>query len=177
MTARHLVLVGLMGAGKTTVGRRCGERLGRRFVDVDEVIEATTGRSVRDLFASDGETAFRALERQAVADVCASPEALVIACGGGAVLDPENRRRIRADGVVVWLRAAPAELASRVSVADERDSRPLLAAGDPERALERLAVLRAPAYEAAAHIVVDTDGRDVDQVTGQVLEELARCAA
>jgi shikimate kinase len=177
MTARHVVLVGLMGAGKTTVGRRCAERLGRRFVDVDEVIEATTGRTVRDVFASDGETAFRALERDAIADVCASPDALVIACGGGAVVDPENRRRIRADGVVVWLRAAPKQLASRVATADERDARPLLAGGDPEHALERLATLRELAYEAAAHVVVDTDDRDVEQVVERVLEEIARCAA
>ncbi len=171
--ARHLVLVGLMGAGKTTVGARCAERLGRPFVDTDDVVAATTGRSVAEIFAGDGEAGFRAVERQAVADVSASPTPLVIACGGGAVLDPANRDALRARGCVVWLRASPAALAARV----ERDGveRPLLTRGGPTATLERLDGLRAPAYEAAAHTSVDTEGRTVDEVADAVLEELARC--
>src|SRR5689334_6272521 len=109
MSERHLALVGLMGAGKTTVGRRCATRLDRPFVDTDDVIATAAGQSIPEIFASGGEAHFRELERAAIADVCASPAALVIACGGGAVLDPENRRALRASGVVVWLRA-PAEI-------------------------------------------------------------------
>ena len=102
-----------MGAGKTTVGERCAERLGRAFVDTDDVVESVARRSVQELFAEAGESAFRRLERDAVRDATAAPAPIVIACGGGAVLDPENRRRIRQTGTVVWLRASPAVLAER----------------------------------------------------------------
>jgi len=171
MTSRHLVLVGLMGAGKTTVGQRCAQILDRPFVDTDELIEATTRMSVADVFATQGEQQFRAHERAAVADASASPTPLVIACGGGAVLDPENRRQLRAHGVVVWLRASPAELGSRVG-ADAADARPLLAGGAPPAAtLQRLSALREPAYEAAAHVQVDTEDRTVDEVADAVVGE------
>src|SRR5262245_56747251 len=167
-----------MGAGKSTVGARCAERLGRAFVDVDDVVEVNAGRAVADIFATEGEPAFRALERAALADVCASPAPLVIACGGGAMGDAENRRTARAHGYVVWLTADPDTLAARVGAGNARAQRPLLA-GDaaPAATLERLASMRAPAYEAAAHAIVDTAGRTIDSVTDAVLEEFARCAA
>ena len=173
---KHLVLVGLMGAGKSTVGRVCAERLDRPFIDVDEVVETNAQRPVAEIFAADGEAAFRALERDALADVCASPQLLVIACGGGAMGDADNRRRVRADGCVVWLTADPATLAARVGAGAAREQRPLLAGGDaPVATLERLALLRAPAYEAAAHVTVDTAGLTVATVADRVLEEYARC--
>jgi len=164
----HLVLVGLMGSGKSSVGEHCATLLGRPFVDTDELVAATAGATVPEIFAAQGETGFRALERTAVADVCASPEPLVIACGGGAVLDPDNRRQLRDHGVVVWLRAGTDELARRVGAGD---GRPLLQGGSPAATLARLAELRAPAYEAVAHVVVDTDGLEVGAVTDRVLEE------
>ena len=165
-TRRHLVLVGLMGAGKTTVGERCAERLTRPFVDTDDVVEAMARRSVREIFAEEGESTFRALERDAVRDATGSPAAAVIACGGGAVLDPDNRRRLRATGTVIWLRADPAVLAERVDA--DGVERPLLARG-AVATLERLAVVRAAAYEAIADAVVDTDGHTVDEVADEVL--------
>jgi len=170
---RHLVLVGLMGAGKTTVGTACAARLHRPFVDTDEVVEATTGQTVAEIFATAGEGTFRDLEQRAIADVCESPAPLVIACGGGAVLDVDNRRRLRASGVVIWLRAAPEVLAARVRHA--ASTRPLLRSGDPEQQLGRLAEVRADAYESAAHATVDTDARNVEQVVDAILEELAKC--
>ena len=172
---RNLVLVGLMGAGKTTVGNLCAARLERPFVDVDEVIEATTGCSVAEIFEKQGEAAFRARERDAIADVSSSPQPIVIACGGGAVLDVENRRRLRANGLVVWLRAAPAELARRLEDPTERRRRPLLGNGRPSGVLEDLVDVRSPSYEAAADVSVDTDGRTVEQVVDAVLAEVARC--
>jgi shikimate kinase len=173
MSARHLVLVGLMGAGKTTVGAECAHRLGRPFVDTDDVIVQTAGMTVDEIFASGGEQEFRRLERAVVADVCASPEPLVVACGGGAVLDPGNRHALRAAGLVVWLRAPAATLAGRVG---DGATRPLLR-GDPPGALRRLERLREPAYEAAAHVTVDTEGLDVAAVADAVLSAFAGAAA
>jgi shikimate kinase len=167
-TQRHLVLVGLMGAGKTTVGERCAERLGRPFVDTDDVVEAVARRSVREIFAEAGESTFRQLERDAVRDATAAPSPIVLACGGGAVLDPENRRHLREAGTVVWLRAVPAVLAERVGA--DGVERPLLAPRGAVATLERLAVVRAAAYEAVADVTVDTDGRTIDEVADAVLE-------
>ncbi len=162
----HLVLVGLMGAGKTTVGQVCAERLDRGFVDTDDLVRMATGRTIPELFAERGEDGFRAAERTAVADACASPAPLVIACGGGAVVDPENRRSI-ASGFVVWLQAAPTVLAERVEA--DGTERPLLAPRGTTATLERLSIVRAAAYEAVADAVVDTEGRDVSAVADAVL--------
>jgi shikimate kinase len=166
--AKHLVLIGLMGAGKTTVGRRCAEELGRPFVDTDDLIVANAGATVSEIFATEGEAAFRARERAAVADAVASPEPLVIACGGGAMVDAGSRRAVRDAGFVVWLAGAPDELAARV----ERDgtaTRPLLARGPTAATLTRLEGLRAGTYEQAADARVVTDGHDVEAVTRSVL--------
>jgi shikimate kinase len=166
---RHLVLVGLMGSGKTTVGRRCAKRLDRGFVDLDDLIMTHAAMSIEDIWRDRGEERFRALEREVVLDVCASSVPLVIACGGGTVVDAENRRRLREVGTVVWLRAPTAVLAARVG----NDSRRPLLAGDPAGALARLAELRADAYAAAADSLVDTDDRDVNAVVAAVLDAFA----
>ncbi len=162
------MLVGLMGAGKTTVGHRCAELLDRPFVDTDELVVAAAGVPFDDIWAAEGERGFRLRERVAVADAAASPTPLVISCGGGAVLDAENRRVLRAHGVVVLLTASSAALASRLS---SDDSRPLLIGGDKTATLERLSSLRQPAYEAAAHVEVDTERSSVDDVAATVVEE------
>jgi shikimate kinase len=166
MSERHLVLVGLMGAGKTTVGRRCAKRLERAFVDLDDEIMTRAAMSIEDIWRERGEERFRAVEREVVVDVCASPVPLVIACGGGTVVDAENRRRLREVGTVVWLRAPTAVLAARVGT----DSRRPLLAGDPASALARLAEVRADAYAAAADAIVDTDDRPVKAVAMAVLD-------
>lgn len=172
--ARHVTLVGLMGAGKSTVGPRLAARLERPFVDTDELVEATGGRTIPEIFTESGEATFRELERRAIADACASPTPLVIACGGGAVTDAANRRALSRTGVVVWLRASAPQLAARIGDGDER---PLLAGGVPVETLERLALARAASYEAAADVIVDTDALDADEVTERVLEEVAACVA
>jgi shikimate kinase len=161
----HLVLVGLMGAGKTTVGRQCAQQLSRDFVDTDDVVARLAGVPVAEVFATKGEAKFRALEREAVADVCASPAPLVIACGGGTVVDPDNRRRLGRAGFVVWLRAPVDVLARRVG---EGADRPLLE-GNPPASLARLLTLREPAYAAAADVSVEIEDRSVDDVAEAVL--------
>lgn len=170
---RHLVLVGLMGAGKSTVGARCAERLGRPFVDTDDEIVTRAAMPFDEIWATGGEARFRELEREVVADVCASPDPLVIASGGGAIVDADNRGRFRATGVVVWLHAPTPVLAARVG---DGSTRPLLA-GDPEGALARLGAARQDAYEASADAVVETENRAVEEVADAVLaafEEHAR---
>jgi shikimate kinase len=169
-SAHHLVLVGLIGAGKTTVGALCAQRLGRDFLDTDHIVEALAACTVSEIFAETGEAGFRTLERQAISDACAAPSPSVIACGGGAVLDPDNRSALHAAGTVVWLRAAARSLADRVGVAA---SRPLLADGDREATLARLAALREPAYEAVADVAIDTDGKDADAVADAVIAAFA----
>ena len=159
-----------MGSGKTTVGKRCAQALGRSFVDTDEIVEASSGQTVAELFATVGEIGFRAVERQAVADACASPTPIVISCGGGAVLDADNRRHLQSSGRVVWLRAPAAVLAERIG---STSARPLLANGNPEVTLERLSTLRAGTYAAVAEITVDTDSLAVDEVVDRVLAEFA----
>jgi len=163
---RHLVLVGLMGSGKTEVGRECARRLGRPFVDTDALVEARAGRSIADIFRHDGEDAFRLLERDAVAHACASPEPAVISCGGGAVLSEENRRVMRGEGTVVLLTAPVEVLAARVGAGE---GRPLLGSAEPADVLACLAAERDDAYRAAAHVAVDTSGHDLVAVADDVL--------
>ena len=166
---RHIVLAGFMATGKTEVGRRLARALGWAFVDTDALVEKAAGRAVRAIFAAEGEPAFRARERAAVAQACAMPAA-VIAVGGGALLDPENRRALRAAGPVVCLRASPQEILRRVGAAHDR---PLLSgAGVRSRAdrlarIESLLAERAEAYAGATH-TVETDGLSPDQVVQRV---------
>lgn len=158
-----------MGTGKTTVGRICAQRLGRPFVDTDDLIEDSAGRSVGRIWSEDGEPAFRALEADAVARACGTAEPAVISCGGGAVLDPRNRQTIRACGYVAWLDAAPASIADRVG--DER-GRPLLgAAGDeaPVDVITRLASARQAAYADVADARIETDALAAEEVADVVL--------
>ena len=165
-----------MGAGKTSVGERCAARLERGFVDTDDLVTTGTGMSIPEIFEHEGEVGFRTRERAAVADAVRSPEPLVIACGGGAMVDPENRRAVGGRGFVVWLDAAPAALAARV----ERDglgSRPLLDGGPTTATLARLADTRQDAYAAAADVTIATDAKTLDAVTDEVLDVFATSAS
>jgi shikimate kinase len=171
---RHLVLIGMMGAGKTTVGAHCATLLGRRFVDIDDFVEHEADLTVAQIFAVDGEPGFRALERHALEEACASPEPLVISCGGGAVLDSGNCVRLRETGHVVWLRAHPEVLAERLK--RHKANRPLLASDDTLATLTALTNERDPVYESTAHVIIDTAPHDIDAVCTAVLEEFARCA-
>jgi shikimate kinase len=166
---RHIVLTGFMATGKTEVGRRLARALGWPFVDTDALVEQVAGRAVRAIFAEEGEPGFRARERAAVAQACARPAA-VIAVGGGALLDPGNRRALLAAGPVVCLRASPQEILRRVGAAHDR---PLLSGAGVRSHADRLARIeslladRAAAYACATH-TVETDGLSPDQVAQRV---------
>jgi shikimate kinase len=164
MTDR-IILVGMMGAGKTTVGRTLAKRLGWRHCDSDAQVQADTGRTVPELFAERGEAAFRAEESRVLAEALSADDPAVVSAAGGVVLSPSNRDLLVRSGVVVWLRAAPALLAERVGTGA---GRPLLD-GDPATTLVDLAAVRYPLYESVAHLVVDVDGLTPRQVADRVL--------
>lgn len=152
----HVVLVGMPGAGKSSVGRRLAKRLGRPFVDADEELVRRTGRSVRDWFAAEGEAAFRAAESALLVDLLAAPGASVVAAGGGVVLDPANRAALRDGATVVWLRAEVPYLLSRVVQKEGEGHRPLLD-DDPEARLVALHRERTPLYAEVADVTLDVE--------------------
>ena len=163
-------LVGMMGAGKSAVGAALALRLGRRFVDTDAEIERERSASVAEIFAREGEAAFRACEREAVARLCAEP--VVAALGGGAVAQPGVAEAVARAGTRVWLRARPETLLARLG---DGAGRPLLAGLAPAVRLARLRELLA-AREAAyarAELVVDTDDLAVDEVVDRIAAGLA----
>ena len=165
---QHLVLVGLMGSGKSTVGRVLAERLGRPLFDSDAMIEERTGRTVREIFAADGEPAFRALETQALTDALDSDAPCVVAAAGGVVLAEANRRILRASGAkVVWLAADPAVLVERVRSGVHR---PALD-DDPAGTLLRMQREREPLYREVADLVITVDGA---RAVGDVVEAILR---
>lgn len=163
---QHVVLVGLMGSGKSTVGRSLAERLGRELLDTDALVEARAGRSIREIFAVDGEQAFRDLEGELLVEVLARPTPAVIATGGGVVLRDANRVALASAAArVVWLCAEPATLLDRVRNAPHR---PLLD-HDPAGTLQRMAEERAPLYREVADLIVRVDGRSTHEVVEAVL--------
>ncbi len=165
----HLALVGLSGSGKSTVAPLLSARLGLGApVDLDRVVEARVGRPVHEVFELDGEATFRRLESDALADALAGAP-VVIATGGGVVLDSANRRLLRSGAKVVWLRGSPSHLARRL--ADTTESRPLLS-GDVDFALHRLAEEREALYAEVADVVIDVDGVDPVTVADEVLRAL-----
>ena len=149
-TRRSIALVGLMGVGKSTVGRRLAARLGLPFRDGDAEIEAAAAMSIAEIFAGRGEAEFRAGEARVMRRLLEGPP-VVLATGGGAVLDPRTQALLKTHAVTVWLRADLAVIAERVQ---RRDTRPLLRGRDPLTALSALAEARYPIY-AAAEVVVD----------------------
>ena len=166
---RPIALIGLMGAGKSAVAARLGERLGAAVADLDAMIEAEAGSTIAELFAREGEPAFRRREAELL-DRALGAGVRVIACGGGVVVDPAARMRLRDRCRVAWLEVTPAEAARRVAGTEAR--RPLLGTGDPTRRLAELLLERAPLYAEASDARIATDGRAPEQVADAVLTAL-----
>jgi len=165
-----VVLVGLMGAGKTKIGRRLAIRLGLPFFDSDQEIEAAAGETIEEIFANRGEQAFRDGERRVIARLLAGP-VHVLATGGGAFMDPVTRAVIARRGVSLWLRADLDVLVQRVS---RRADRPLLKTGDPRTILGELIERRHPIY-AKAEVTVDSGDGSPEATVNRTIAALAAC--
>lgn len=166
----NIFLVGLMGAGKTSVGKLLARRLGKTFCDCDHEIERATGVKVAVIFEIEGEAGFRAREEKALADLVGRRD-IVLATGGGAVLSAENRKRLAENGVVVYLRAAAADLWARTR---HDRNRPLLNTADPLSRLQQLYDERDPLYREVADIVVDTGDQSLSSLAHKVETQLLR---
>ena len=162
-------LVGMMGAGKTSVGRLLAQRLGKRFVDADQEIEARCGVSIPVIFEIEGEAGFRARERQVIDELTRLPD-IVLATGGGAVLAEESRRRLHERGRVVYLKASATEIWHRT----RRDrNRPLLATSDPQQRITELLTARDPLYAETAHLTVESTHESVKTMVTRLVEQLS----
>ncbi len=169
-SASSIVLVGMMGAGKTSVSAGLAARRGWPVFDSDRQVEAMVGRSVPEIWATDGEQGFRSLEARVLADALASTSPAVVAAAGGTVLDPANRRLLCMHTPVVWLRAEVATLVRRVG---SGAGRPLLD-GDVAGAMARLDAERRPLYAEVADLTVDVDHLSADEVVDRIEAELLR---
>jgi shikimate kinase len=166
--AANLYLIGMMGAGKTTVGRTLARRLKLRFVDSDHEIEVRCGVKIPVVFEIEGEAGFRAREAQTIAELTRL-DGIVLATGGGVVLLPENRELLAARGTVVYLRATPEHLYERVR---QDRNRPLLATADPLARLRELYTERDPLYRSIADLVIDTGRQSVQVLARALIEKL-----
>ncbi|MCR4522503.1 MULTISPECIES: shikimate kinase [Bosea] len=166
---RAIVLVGMMGSGKSSVGRRLAGRLGLPFVDADTEIETAAHMTIPEIFAQRGEAEFREGERRVIARVLTTRAPLVLATGGGAFMNPETRERVKELGIAVWLKAEPDVLMRRVR---KRSNRPLLQTADPEATLRRMLAEREPVY-ALADITILSSDEPHEVVVGETIAALS----
>ncbi len=163
-----IFLIGPMGAGKTTIGRRLAQVLRRDFYDSDEVIEQRAGASIPLIFELESETGFRAREKAVIADLTQRPD-IVLATGGGVILNPDNRRCLAGRGIVIYLCASPDEQFRRTRF---DSNRPLLQTADPRQRLTQLLEQRDPLYREVADHVITTEGHPIKHVVREVLRRL-----
>lgn len=166
----NVILIGFMGCGKSTTGFRLSYGLRRVLVDTDKLIEKKEGMSVSDIFTNKGEAAFREMETKCLQELLLSQETKVIATGGGLPMKKENHPLLKELGTVVYLRISPECVWERLK---GDTSRPLLQCDNPAAKIEALLRKRAPVYEAAADMIVDVDGKDIEQVVAELLARLA----
>ncbi|QWE18765.1 shikimate kinase [Polynucleobacter corsicus] len=167
-SSNNIFLIGLMGAGKSTVGKLLAKKLGRRFLDADHVIEDRCGVKIPVIFEMEGEEGFRKREAQAINDITAEQD-VILATGGGAVLLPENRQLLSERGTVIYLHANPMELWFRTKGSE---SRPLLKNGDAKKILENLYTIRDPLYREIADYVIETGKPSVNQLVNTLIMQL-----
>jgi len=165
----NIALIGFMGVGKTVIGRALAEKLNKRFVELDSLIEQKAGKSVAEIFQQDGEISFRELEIEVTKEVSREKN-LVIACGGGIVLNKINIDRLRKESVIVYLTASPDVLLSRTRRAGGK--RPLLNKPNKASTIQELLAFRKPFYERAADIKVNTSRLDIASVVERIISKV-----
>lgn len=163
--AQNIIFVGPMGAGKTTIGKQLARQLGRTFYDSDRVIEERTGANIPLIFEMEGEEGFRRREKAVIAELTQLHD-IVLATGGGVILDPDNRDQITRQGFVIYLNAPLDHLFNRTS---KDKNRPLLQTADPRKKLEEILKIRDPLYREVADIVIDTDSSPTHSVVKKLL--------
>ena len=165
----NIALIGFMGTGKTAVGRVLAEKLGKRFIELDWLIEQKAGKSIPEIFEQDGEIAFREREIEATKEVSKSKNS-VIACGGGIVLNKINIDRLSESSRIVYLTASPRAILNRVST--EEGQRPLLEVENPILIIRELLRFRKPFYERASDITINTSKLSIESITDQIINRL-----
>ena len=162
----NIALIGFMGTGKTAVGKALAEKLGKEFVELDSLIERKARKTIPEIFKQDGEIAFRELEIEVAKEV-AERKNVVIACGGGVVLNKINIDRLRKESLIVYLTASPKIILKRTS--NDAEERPLLKVANPTLTIQGLLRFRKPFYERAADIKINTSKLDIDAVVEQII--------
>ncbi len=160
----NIILIGFMGSGKTEVGKRLAKRLGYGFIDTDSMIEARTGKTIKEIFKEYGEPYFRNLEKEVVKDLVGLQE-YVISTGGGIVADIDNLKLLKSIGFIVWLKVTPSRVLERVG---SQSHRPLLNVEDPLSRIKQLLSRREPFYKEA-DLIIDTDNLTVQEVVEQII--------
>ena len=165
----NIALVGFMGVGKTAVGKALAKKLNKRFVELDSLIEQKAGKSISEIFQQDGEVTFRELEIEVTKEVSAGRN-LVIACGGGVVLNKINIDRLREESIIVYLTASPGAIMKRIQ--HEGEERPLLNTPNKASTIRELLAFRKPFYERAADVRINTSRLTLDSVVEQIISRL-----
>ena len=165
----NIILIGFMGCGKSTVGIRLSYKLRRIVEDTDKLIEKKAGITIKEIFATKGEAAFREMETACLKDLLSSKEEKIISTGGGLPMKKENHSLLKELGTVVYLRISPECVWERLK---NDTTRPLLQCEDPLLKIKELLAMRAPVYEEAADIIFDVDGKDMEQVLAQLMHKL-----
>ncbi len=174
----HWFLIGYRGCGKTTVARKLAEHIGLDAVDTDDLIEASRGITIREIFLTEGESGFRDCEESIVAQVALRDEATVVALGGGAILRPANRQVLRTSGKCIWLQASAEQLYSRIcGDQSSTDRRPRLSDRDGFAEVVELLAAREPLYLELAELIVQTDGKTPDEVVAEIVDWVSSQAA
>jgi len=165
----NIALIGFMGTGKTAAGKALAERLGKEFIELDALIELKAGKTIPEIFKQDGEIAFRELEIEVTKGVSGKKN-VVIACGGGVVLNKINIDRLKGECLIVYLTASPKIILKRTS--GDKNERPLLKVVDRTSEIQRLLKFRKPFYERAADITINTSKLDINSVVEQIINKL-----
>ena len=164
-----IALIGFMGAGKTVVGKTLAEKLDKKFIELDSLIEQRAGKTIPEIFEQDGEVRFRELEIEVAKEVSGKKN-MVIACGGGVVLNKINIDRLRRECVIIYLAASPRTILKRTS--GDENERPLLKTADKVVRIRELLRFRKPFYERAADIKIDTSKLDIDSIAEQIIDKV-----